>query len=191
MLTGLCRDLLTRHFGTTDNIESTDLRRYVWERGERTGILIESIYRWRGTLVEKRPAVVIKPNAMQNVRFGIGDQLGTDGRGMRQYSTGWVGSHTLFCLHGSGAGAEVLAAEVQRELTEYGPVLQEYLGLLRFLVTEVGAVAELEEAKESFAVPVSVAWCYMESWALELESPKLRKVPLSVLVDGAITNQTS
>ena len=60
MITGLLRDLLVRHFASPLQIEEDDLKHLVWQEGERTGILIESIHRWRGDLVEKRPAVIIK-----------------------------------------------------------------------------------------------------------------------------------
>lgn len=184
MIMGLMRDQLIRHFATPLNIEEPDLRNAIWREDTKTGILIESIHRWRGDLVEKRPAVILKPNSRKNVRIGIGDVLGTTGQGQTQYQTFWVGSHTLFCLHGSGASVEILATEVQRELTQFGPLMRQYLTLFDFQVTEVGAVAEVQEAKEGFVVPVTVGWNYAEQWQLDLESRKLTKIPLSVLLDG-------
>lgn len=186
MITGLVRNLLINHFSTPLQIEEPDLRHLVWREDERTGILIESIHRWRGTLVEKRPAVIIKLNARQNVRLGIQDSAGADEQGNRKYQTFWVGSHTLFCIHGSGASAEILATEVQRELTQWHPVIVESLGLYQWQVTEVGAIAEVEEAKESFVIPVTVAWNYTEMWTVSPEALKLRSVPLTILLDGAL-----
>lgn len=186
MITGLLRDLMIRHFSTPLNIEEGDLRQLVWRDDERTGILIESITRWRGDLIEKRPAIIVKPNARQNQRMFIADLTGKTEQGDFLYQTFWVGSHTLFCIHGSGASVEILATEVQRNLTEFHPVIIEYLGLYNWQVTEVGAVQEVEEAKESFVVPVTVGWCYDEKWKLSQESLKLRKIPLSILLDGAL-----
>ena len=154
MITGFLRDLLIRHF-QEGNIESKDLQRYVWRDDLTTGILIESIHRWRGDLAEKRPAILIKRNQYSNTRMTIGDQAGEDQQGNRQYATWWTGSHTLFCIHASGASAEILATEVQREITQFAPVLIQTLGLFRLMVTDVGAISEIEEAKESFANPVS------------------------------------
>jgi len=190
MLTGLLRDLLVRHFAEPMQVEEPDLRHLVWREDERTGILIESIYRWRGDLVEKRPAVIIKPNGRKNVRIGISDAAGTDEQGNRQYQSFWAGSHTLFCIHGSGASAEILATEVQRELLQWHPAIVQYLGLYSWQVTEVGGVSEVEEAHENFVVPVTVGWVYTEKWTISLESLKLRKIPLSVLLDGALIQQT-
>lgn len=186
MITGLIRDILIRHFATPGHIEENDLRRLVWRDDERTGILIESIYRWSGDLVEKRPAIVIKNNGRKNVRLYIGDKAGPTEQGHMQYQTFWVGSHTLFCIHGSGASTEILASEVERELTQFGPALVEMLGLYKFQVTEVGGVAELEEAKKNFVAPITVGWVFDSKWLLERESRKLGKVPLSILLDGAV-----
>jgi len=191
MLTGMVRDILIRHFTAPSNIEEPDLRHLVWRADERTGILIESIHRWRGELVEKRPAVVVKRNAYQNLRLALGDRSGLTEDGHYEYSTFWVGSHTVFCLHGSGASVEVLASEVQRELTEFAPVIIQYLGLLKWAVTEVGEISEIEEAKETYVVPITVGWAYEEEWRVELESLKLRKIPLSVLLDGALIQGTT
>ena len=187
MLTGLIRNQLTAHFASELTIEEPDLRQHIWRENELTGILIESIHRWRGDLVEKRPAVIVKRNGRHNLRLTIGDKAGTTERGFQKYQTHWLGSHTLFCIHGSGAGVEVLSTEVQRELTQFAPVLVGNLpGLERFQVTEVGGIAEMEEAQETFVVPVTVGWAYSETWELQLESRILSKIPLSVLLDGAV-----
>src|SRR5262245_39900195 len=182
LITGLVKDLLVHHFSAPGQIEEYDLRRYIWHDGPDTGILIESVHRWRGDLVEKRPAIVIKRNGYQNTKFVLGDIKGHDSRGQPNYVTGWVGSHTAFCLHGSGAGAELLATEVYRELHHFHPVIVRQLGLLRWGVTEVGEVGEIEEARESFTVPVTVGWAYQDTWAVELETPKLRRIALSKLL---------
>ncbi len=184
LITGLCRDLLACHFRAPLNLEQKDLRQYVWREDERTGILIESIYRWRGAIVEKRPALIIKRNNYHNLRAGIADFRGFDRQGFAVYSTFWVGSHTVFCIHTSGAGADILATEVQRELTQFHPIMVQYLGLMKWGVTEVASVVEVEEAKESFAVPITVGWAYEESWRLKKESLTLRRIPLSILLGG-------
>lgn len=130
LITGLLRDLLIRHFQVPQNIEELELRKYIWHEDAPTGILIESIHRWRGDLVEKRPACILKRNAYQNVRWGIADYVGPTEDGFVDFCTGWVGSHTVFCIHGKGASAEILGTEVTRELHQFHPVIVEYLGLL-------------------------------------------------------------
>jgi len=183
MITGLLRDLLVTHFQPR-LIADTDLRDLIWREGAaETKILIESVHRWRGELTGFRPAILVKRNAYRNLKLGIGNRKGTDGRGMNRYSTFWVGSHTVFCLHESGAGADILATEVASELTEFAPEVQRKLGLKKWSPTEVGEIAEVEEARETYVVPVVVGWAYEQTWTLELESPKLRRIALNTLLD--------
>lgn len=186
LLTGFFRDVLIRHFSSIDYIEAPELQRLIWQRGEQTNILIEAIHRWVPELTEHRPGVIIKRNAYANRRFGIGDRHhgpSADTVGNPHYATFWVGSHTLFCLGGSGAQAELLATEVQRELTEFGPVILKSLSLHRFQVTEVGAIAELEEATENFVVPVTVGYAYEQRWLIKRQAPTLRTISLSTILD--------
>ena len=108
--------------------------------------------------------------------MNVADKEGND-----HYVTFWKGSHTLFCIGGTGAQAEILATEVQRELTEFGPELVRTLGLMRFQVTEIGAVGELEEAQENFVVPVTVGYAYEERWITRIQGPRLNTVSLSLI----------
>lgn len=185
-ITGMLRDHLTRHFKTPSNIEEADLQSLVWREDERSGILIESVYRWVDQNVEKRPAIIIKPNSRRNLRMGILDYAGATAQGQRRFKTFWLGSHTLSCIHGSGASAEILATEVQRELTQFAEVLKQQLGLELCQVTEVAAVAKVEEARKNYVQPITFGWAYAESWQLDLESRKLRSISMSVLMDGAL-----
>jgi hypothetical protein len=191
LITGLLRDLLTRHFASPLNIETPDLRKLIWQENEQTGILIESIFRWRASLVEKRPAIIIKRHAMANVRIGLGDRLKTTRQGQTVYSTCWVGSHTLFCLQSApGAGVEILATEVLQFVSGFADVVRRYLGLFQWTVTEYGEISEVEEAKETLVIPITVGWAYNDTWLLELESPYLRKIVLDVILDGTSVAQT-
>ncbi len=186
-ITGLLKDTLSRHFYDPSNFDEDSIDSLVWRPDERTAILIESIYK-RTELLEKRPAVIIKPNAMTNMRLGINDSLGPNEQGHEQYQTFWVGSHTLFCLWGAGASAEVLADEVRRELSQFHDLFTRYLLLHRWQVTEVGEVATLEEAKQTFVVPVTVGWVFEEKWRIEKESLKIRKISVHNLLDGAFVS---
>jgi len=96
----------------------------------------------------------------------------------------WVGSHTLFCIGGTGAQAEVLATEVQRELTEFASHYLRNMHLHRFQVVEVGAVGELEEATENFVVPVTVGYAFMQNWTVAQQAPTLHHVSLSLILEA-------
>lgn len=182
LITGLLRDVLIRHFAAPTNVQELNLRQYVWQDSLQTGILIEAIGRSVPDLVEKRPAIIIKANARKSTRFGIADKTGTDERGRDLYCKGWVGSHTVFCLNNTSAASDILADEVEREITEFAPALIQYLGLLACSVTSVEATGEVEESKESFVTPVVVGWAYQHNWALEMEALPLRRIQLSTLI---------
>lgn len=184
LVEGLLRDLLTRHFAAPLGIG--DLGHLVWSPAERTGILIESFYRWLPNLVEKRPAIILRRNAMHNLRLGIGDAAGATLQGVLEFTTFWLGSHSVYCIHGAGAAAEILALEVQRQLTEFGHLVTQYLKLGQWVVTEVGGVQILEESKQSYVVPITVGWAYAESWALEPDALPLAGVALSAILNGAL-----
>lgn len=183
LITGIIRDVLKHHFNVTENIENSALGDAIWTPGRDTGILIESIHRWRGDLVEKRPAVIIKRNPMRNLRVVKGDLKGIDEQGDSNYVTLWVGSHTLFCIHGTGASTEILATEVQREMTQFGPFIAESFDFFKFQCTEVGAVSEVEEATENNVVPVTVGWAYQETWKLVRSAHKLSAIQFSFDLD--------
>jgi hypothetical protein len=185
-MTGLFRDMLIRHFSAEGQLHNEDLKQFIWKEGADSGILIESVYRWRGDLVEKRPAILIKRNAYRQRRLGINDEIigaGTDSalfkneRGAHSlYTVHWVGSHTIFCIHGTGASCEILASEVVDELTMFAPPIRQQLSLDEFQVTEVGEISELEEATENYVIPVTVGWVYNKTWQLQLESLPLRHI---------------
>lgn len=186
IMTGIFREILVRHFYTQTNIETPELQHLLWKSGEQTNILIESIYRWRPELTEHRPAVILKRNTCRNRRLGIEDRLQappSDQWGGVHFSTFWVGSHTLFCIGGSGAQAELLATEVVREIHHFHPVIRRAAILHKLSVTEIGEVAELEEASENFVVPVVVGYGYEDRWVIRQEAPTLRGISLSYILE--------
>jgi hypothetical protein len=185
-MTGVFRDILSRHFSQASTIEEPDLRHLVWSTDATTGILIETVHRWLPQMTEKRPAVIVRRNAYQNQRRGIGDKHqgpSVDDTGDPHYTTYWAGSHTLFCIGASGAQAELLSTEVQRELTEFGPIILCVLGLMRFQVTQVGGVSILEEAQENFVVPVTVGYAYEERWAIRPQAARLKSISLQTILE--------
>lgn len=187
LLTGFLRDHFVRHFASEVTIEQQSLQRLIWRDGERTQILIESTHRWEPRTTGLRPAILISRNTMRNRRAGIGDreQLNAvDALGNEHYLTFWVGSHTLFCIGGTGAQAEALSTEVRRDLHEFGPQILRTFCLHRFQVVEVGKISELEESTENFAVPVTVGWAFQERWKLLQQAPRLKRISLSYLMDA-------
>lgn len=184
---GLLRDRLIRHFHQQETIEQPELKHLIWQNNIATSkILIESVYRWKPQDTESRPAILIKRNAYQNFRAGVGDRHQgppADRRGDPHYTTFWLGSHTLFCVGGTGAQAELLTSEVVRELSQFGPLVRKELRLHQFRVMEVGEISKLEEAEENFVSPVTVGYAYADNWTLLQQAPPLRIVSLSLITE--------
>ena len=51
LITGFLRDLLIRQWANPTNIISPEMKQYVWKEQVNSGILIESVYRYRPDLV--------------------------------------------------------------------------------------------------------------------------------------------
>jgi hypothetical protein len=182
LMTGFLRQHLIAHFSQPDQIEHPNLREYLWRAEiERSKILIESLTQWKPENAGTRPAILIRRNAWQNQRMGIGDYLqgATVIEGHDRYSTLMQGSHTIFCLTTTPGECETLAAEVYRELLQFGPVIRETLSLMRFVLTEVGQMKPVLEAREHYATPVTVSYAHTEDWIIRRHAPVLDHIELS------------
>jgi hypothetical protein len=187
LITGFLRDLLIRQWANPGNIVSPEFKQYLWKESADSGILIESVHRYRSDLVEKRPAIMIKRNSFKNMPLGfIGQNFGggiaayeTEKGAFSRHSTLFVGSHTLFCIHGTGAATEMLASEVMAHLIACIYPIRIHLGLRQFSVTEIGAIQELEESSENYVIPITVGWGYEHVWELKEQSLPLQSVSLS------------
>lgn len=204
VLTGAILWVLRQHFADADNIVNAGLKTRIWRPGVEdvgdtrgSGIMIEAITRWPGPqtqTLQKRPAVLVKRNTYNVSRIGIGNRYqGSStpsidkskvfcdyaiGSGT-QYGVQIVGSHTMFCIGGTGAEAEELGTEVFFELLEFGPVIRQDLDLVRFDAAGLGALARLEESKENWVSPVVVSWVFNHDWVLRREGLPLKTVALS------------
>lgn len=186
ILTGIFRDILQRQFAHERYLQEPSLKDLIWQPGERTHILIETAHRWRPELTQKRPAVIVKRNSYTWRRYGIGDQAQAphlDQRGDEHFEGYWIGSHTLFCIAGSGAQVELLASEVERHFTQFAPAIRRTLNLHRLQPLQSGSVSVLEEAKENFAVPVSVGYAFVEKWVLREQAPLLSNISMTAIIE--------
>lgn len=184
LMTGFFREWFINHFSNSSNIEAKELRGKLWKAIPATDLVIESITQWRPDLTQKRPAIIIKRNDWQVQRISIGDELqGSIAlTGYREYSVLISGSHTFFCISGKGTEAEILAAEVYREMMQFGPIIRDELNLKRFALVSVGSLFELEESKENFGVPVTVSYVADENWRIVPQAPVLKRIVLSKFI---------
>jgi len=186
-LTGYLRNILLQHFYAATTIEEPDLRHLIWRDRDSTDILIESILAWTPQMTQRRPGIIIKRNDTDYHPLGIGGDLRmmpSDTLGHEHYVRAWVGSHTLFCISKNGPQAELIAAEVKRELSGFADKIARFVDLKRFRVLKVGAPGELEESAEHFVVPVTVGYAYEERHVVREQTPTLHAVSLSMLIEG-------
>jgi len=182
VMQGALRQTLMQHFANPDNILNKTLRNAlrrdgVWNPGATTGIAIESIHKWRPELTESRPGIVLQEGEWQWRRMGIGDQAGKDYRSGRQFFGGlWQGTHTLFAVHNYGAEAQILAWEVAKILLWFSREIEKSLGLHRFIPVSVGKVSALQESTENYVAPIVVAYVVADSWYLQEEAPRLKRI---------------
>lgn len=199
LITGFLRDFLIRQWAAPVNIVTPELKQYLWREDKTSGILIESVFRYRPELAEKRPAIMIKRNSFKSMQTGIGGQVFGGGMAtyenekgaISRYATLFIGSHTLFCIHGTGASTEMLASEVTNHLTECLFPIRQHLGLRQFSVAEVGAIQEIQESNENYVVPITVGWCYEHVWELREVSMPLQSVSLTSLLGDGVALGTS
>jgi hypothetical protein len=205
-LTGIILWVLRRHFSKESYIQNASLQGYIWAaqpantnaQVSGSDILIESVEKVAGQpeqYVQQRPALLVKRNRLAPTKLGFGDRymrasqpgldcrrsckdyaLDTDDR----YEVLLVGSHTVFCVAGTGGEAEALGTESFFELVEFTQLIRKDMDLSRFQIQELGAVAKLEESKEHFVVPIVAMYSYFHTWHLKLEAPEMKGFGLSV-----------
>jgi hypothetical protein len=133
---------------------------------------------------------MIKRNSYRNIQTGFNGEIfggglaayETEKGAISRHTTLFVGSHTLFCIHGTGASTEILAEEVKAHLVACLLPIRRDLGLRQFSVTEVGAIQELEESSENYVIPITVGWGYEHTWQLRLESLPLQSMSITGLL---------
>jgi hypothetical protein len=189
LITGILVQWMRLHFTEQANIENPFLHEALWtEDLETSGIVIDSVFKWNPAQTEKRPSIVVKRGPWKVLRYGIDDRKmvgatpksvgGACCKPCRCHNTMYQGSHTLFCIAGESAEVEILAAEVYRELVQFGPVAREVFNLLKFVVSDIGEPAILEEATENFVVPIVVSYGAQDVWQICMPSlqNKLKRI---------------
>lgn len=188
VMTGLLRQLLMGHFADPEHIEDAKVRQQLadlnaWRPtedhvgGASGGILIESITRWTPNNADKRPAIIIKRNAWQWSKAVIGDKAERNlYTGKESYFGFWQGSHTIYCMAGTGAETEFLATEVVKFLILFSSLIRTQMELKKFYVSEVGGVGEVQEVVQGYAVPVTVTYVAEENWSIQPYVPRLKRI---------------
>lgn len=182
---GGLRWVLIQHFSDSRNILNSSLRRQIetnggWTNNQNTGIIIESISRWTPELAHGRPAIILKTGSWTWQRQGIGNMSGGDYVTGASYFAGmWQGSQAFFAIAKNGAEALQLAIELYKCLLLFSAEISKTLTLHGFEPVTVGEIAELKEATETYVVPVVFRYNVAESWLLQPDAPRLKRIIFS------------
>lgn len=205
-LTGIMLWVIRRHFQTADYIKDENLKDYVWasqpndttSTASESQIMIEPVTKVTGVpsqFIQQRPAVLVKRNPLRPTKLGFGDwvmplgapSVDPDRRSYdysldtsNRYEVLVVGSHTVFCIGGTGGEAEALGTEVFYELVEFAQLIRRDMDLNTFKIEGMDAVAKLEESKEHFVVPITATYAYFHAWQLTPELPELNAIGLQL-----------
>lgn len=192
LMTGAIRQMLIQHYSDINNIADN----FVHARLKRDGpyreplradttepegpLQIESIGRWRPDADGNPLQLIIKPNKWDWVRLGIGDRTGEDAElGIEYYSGDIDGSHTIFAMAEDLGEAENLADETGSFFMEHAALILQELGLYRWSFVGLGEPFAVTDARETYAVPVVVAYVVRRSWSQQIEAPRFREFVLS------------
>jgi hypothetical protein len=209
ILTGIFIRSLRDHFSNPNNLEfnganllglgAIELQNYVYAElpdGQpdlsKTMIQIKAVWEYNSQDIQRRPALYVQRNAQQTRKLAIGDGFtaapntspdGTVRNIPGRYQTRAIlGSHTVFCVGGSGAEAELLGQEVFNHFHMFAQTFRREFRLHQFVATEIQPVSLLDEFDKHFVVPVVLGYVTMPSWRVDVEAPWLKTVAISVNV---------
>lgn len=181
---------LRGHFGDPNNIEKLQpafAGQYVWTNSDdTTGILIEDVTKWKPTMTEKRPAVMLKRGDVQVMHQGIlADSFQGGDPNHNVHTNLLVGTHTAFCISRQNGEVGLLGSEVYRELMRFAPLIKQRLGgvVAKIAVVQIGGSGtQLQEATENWVIPVSLAYAFWDTWEIVPEDvDKLQSILLTLI----------
>jgi len=151
-----------------------DLKEFYWAESfdpdiekAKYQVLIESACSWTPDRAMGRPAILVKANAWEESRMGIGDSAYTSpSSGDKRKSRFISGTHTFFCIGTTEPQTELLAREVSLYLSQFAELIQKESCFHRFEVVQLAEINILEESDQHFVIPVVVAYQLESSWKL-------------------------
>ena len=190
-ITGILLRIIQNHFGRPENLTFNALKARIWKpetedstcentTAKDSGIQIESHTLWDPQDVQKRPGIFVKRNRVSTKRLGLDDGW-TLAPANGDYKTKMiVGSHTAFCVAGTGAETELVGQEVFDELLEFSPLIRKDFQFHRFTVSEITEVNKLEESDEHYVVAVVAAWAHSQDWRIKEDAPWLKTLSIDL-----------
>lgn len=182
MIQGLIMTMLANHFGDVRNIENPFLRQYVWTPDDlTTGLVLNIEEDWSPNIINRKPAVYIKREAVQVVKLAINDmEQGSNLDGRSKYDVLFQGSHTLRCYGNNSLPPDDLAFEVATLVIRAAPVIRNYLSLANLRVTDISAKVRDDTAPaESYFSSITVPWAFVYRYQVHRQAPQINVIDLS------------
>lgn len=177
MIEGIIAQLLTQHFSDPSWITYDELRSYVWSPDVALRkINILPVNKWDELAVSKMPAIVYADLGQRLERLAIGDQFYMDNS--RNYAEAYSricqGNHRLMCVGESDLSSSMLATEVVRWFTEFGPKIVGSLPFMDFQVTQREAPKAFSAIGGRIGVALVFQYSYIWAWELAPAGPPLK-----------------
>lgn len=178
VLYGMFVELTRQFYGDDSNLPIDSCAK--WDPDpNKTKVWIGTEYEWEDKAPEFRPAIYIKlGNITYKSLTGRSDNLYGHDLQEGEYHYSRNGSGNVSWVHvGSTKGESVaLSGTTLDYLDAFGPVIMEDFKFMTFEVVSMSPIATEKESKERFKSTVTVAFTFQDTWALKLESPKLKRV---------------
>lgn len=182
VVTGALLQFVRQILSDAQNVHNPVLRWYLetkgpWTPNEKSSLYIEALDRWRPEVTEQRPGLLVKPGAFLYERVVIGDVAVIDPvSGQMSFTGTWNATHTIFALGKEGGEVQQLAAEIGRNLIRYSRPIVDQLGLRKFLLVGMDEMKTLKESRDTFVIPINMAYSVDENWYLQEEAPRLKNI---------------
>ena len=170
---------LTRQFYSEDSNLPIDSCAKWDPDPNKTKVWIGTEYEWEDVAPELRPAIYVK---LGDIRYksltGRSDSLyGMDLKEGEYFFTRNGNGNVAWVHIGSTKGESVaLSGATLDYLDAFGKVIAEDLKFMTFEVDSMSPMSVEKESKERFKSVVTVSFTFQDTWALKLESPKLKRV---------------
>jgi hypothetical protein len=191
-ITGFIIDCLRQLFSNSNNLMHPQIKGFFWAEEQSEDplkapnqLIIEDAFNFDINKAGIRPAVLVKSGNWQEVKLVLGD----NGLGGDTYHKRINGQHSIQVVARSIAQAELIAREVQGYLSHFGPLLREWVNLIKWEVPLLEAPTKLEEQSENVVISIGISYEIIYSWELAPETSRLiRQIVVNAIIEP--NNQT-
>lgn len=185
-ISGYFLGVLQNYFGEPERCMIPQCRRLLWHPDPRQRkIVIEEFSRWDPKTSGTLPSIVIDRGPCQSKRLGIHNEVMQTGTpiGVKTGVKEWEGTHRFYCTERGNIPADFIASEIRQFLQAFE---QEFCHDLCLSYCEVLGMGQSEppkrfqpkDAKDLFAVEVTLGYTLLEHWELVPEGPLIRRASL-------------